>query len=116
MIPSNISDDVIFDILKRASRPLTSDIIYIDDDALKDIVDNLFTFPNASKLQLQEILTLLKLKRFSTNIRVGTTIWLKIANSIADNVGAYIDSCKDVIYGYLEWLVINSRIDQVSIT
>lgn len=117
VIPIGISDDILFGIVKRISIFLTNDAIRINDDALVKIVENVFTLPTEpERLQLlsQQILGLLQSQKLSSNLRVGNIIWLRVANCIVDNLTANIDTFKEVIYGYVEWLVKNSIIDQVS--
>lgn len=116
LIPCNISDDVTFGILRRVVQLLINDIIQFNENALKQIIDNIFPLSTETKrlhVQFQHILTLLSHKPYS-NVRIGNILWLKVAIHMQDNLTANIDTHKELIYGYVEWVVKNSKFCQVS--
>lgn len=118
LIPLNLSDDITYGILKRIVQLLTNNIVHLNDNTLKQIIDNVFTLSTETKrlqLQFQQILTLLQSQKLSANEQFGVGLWFKVANHIEENLtAANIDALKEVIYGYVEWAVKSSNICQVS--
>lgn len=115
LIPINASDEITFGIIKRIVALLTNNAIHFNDNALKKIIDNVFMLSAETKrlhLQFQQILTLLQSQKLCSNAKICEFLWLKGATCIQDN--ANIDTPKDIVYDYIEWVVKNSKIDQVS--
>lgn len=117
LIPFNTSDDVTLGIVKRIVHLLTNKTIQLNENALQKIVNNVFTFStetNRLNLQLQHVLTLLQSQKLLTSLNVGGRVWYKAAKHILDTQIGNFGANKEIIYGYVEWAVKNTKTDQVS--
>lgn len=114
LIQRNISDDVRFGIFEQIAELLTISIMQFNDKEQQEIIDNVFKLTTGTKrllLPFQHILTLLQSQKLPPNI--GVHLWLKVANYVRDNLTENIDTYQELIYGYIEWVVKDPKIDQV---